>query len=132
MDLPLRAQKLISEYSKPVTRPNWRDGSYCNNTFKFCAANKYLHNIFLKYYNGLNSSLQKRYKSIEFVESIMDTVNIHGECIFNIYPYTTLVVYYNYYFILRQFKILKNAEMFLIRQLYNGSFNYDVEIEYWP
>jgi hypothetical protein len=24
MNLPIRAQKLISEYSKPVTRPDWR------------------------------------------------------------------------------------------------------------
>ena len=127
--LPIHAQKLISEYAKPVTRPDWRNGSYCNNTFKFCAANKYLHNIFLKYYNCSNGFTQQKYESIEFLESIMDSINTYGESIFTIYPYTTLVVYHNYYFMLRQFKILKNADTFLIRQLYYDS--YEVEVEFW-
>ena len=84
MDLPISAQKLISEYAKPLTRPDWRHGSYCNNAFKLCTANKYLHDIFLKYYNGLNSWLQHRYNSIELNESIIDTINIYGENIFKI------------------------------------------------
>ncbi len=128
-DLPISAQKLISEYAKPLTRPDWRDGSYCNNAFKLCASNKYLHNMFLKYYNGLNSCVQHRYNSIELNESIMDTINIYGENIFKIYPYTSLVVYYNYYFMLRHFKLLNNADTFLIRQLYYDS--YEVEVEFW-
>jgi hypothetical protein len=85
--------------------------------------------MFLKYYNGLNSCVQHRYNSIELNESIMDTINIYGENIFKIYPYTSLVVYYNYYFMLRHFKLLNNADTFLIRQLYYDS--YEVEVEFW-
>lgn len=130
MELPLSAKKLIREYSKPVTRPDWRNGSYCNNTFKFCATNKYLHNIFLKYYNCLNDYTQSKYNQIESVDSIMDTINIYGESIFNTYPYSTLLIYHNYYFILRRFKLLNDGGMFLIRQLYDGPDSYTTEVEY--
>jgi len=146
IELPLNVQQLIREYSKPVTRGDWRKGSATNEIFKFSCINKYLHDIYLKYYNGLNDYTQSKYNLIENTYTLPDDIINYGESIFNIYPYNTLVVYRNYYFILRHFSLLKNADTFLIRQLYNGQSihgpniygqsihgppTYDVEVEYW-
>lgn len=30
MELPIELQRIIKEYSMPLTRPDWRKGCYCN------------------------------------------------------------------------------------------------------
>jgi hypothetical protein len=30
MELPIELQMIIKEYSRPITRPDWREGCYCN------------------------------------------------------------------------------------------------------
>ena len=66
MTLPERAKKLISEYSKPITHPNWRDRSwicvgemyrqirrvkqnYPNKYYKCC-------NLYLNFYKNVHNS----------------------------------------------------------------------------
>jgi hypothetical protein len=50
MEFPEEIQRLINEYAKPITRPDWRKGSsiaHCNNHIKY-VGNGYLINILLK------------------------------------------------------------------------------------
>ena len=49
MKFPIEIERLINEYAKPMTRPNWRAGSYtvsCNNHIKYIG-NEYLANVLL-------------------------------------------------------------------------------------
>jgi hypothetical protein len=65
--LPLRAKKLISEYSKPVTRPDW--GTLCPLTFtRFyndIKRNRYRYKIFQNVYNYFISNIDTTYNHIE-------------------------------------------------------------------
>jgi hypothetical protein len=50
MEFPEEIQRLINEYAKPITRPDWRKGSSiakCNNHIKY-VGNGYLINVFYK------------------------------------------------------------------------------------
>jgi len=57
--LPLRAQKLISEYSKPVTRPDWRTvcplslRRYYIDIDRNKDVNKIYYNIYKLFTNGV-------------------------------------------------------------------------------
>lgn len=35
MELPIELQRLIKEFSMPLTRPDWRKGCYCNRQLFF-------------------------------------------------------------------------------------------------
>ena len=65
--LPLRVQKLISEYSKPITRPDW--GKLCPLTFtRFYTdikRNRNRYKIFQNVYNYFISNVDIRYNQIE-------------------------------------------------------------------
>lgn len=59
MEFPIEIQRLINEYAKPMTRVDWRNGSYisqdssCNNHIKYIA-NEYLANVLInEMTNGL-------------------------------------------------------------------------------
>lgn len=87
MELPLIAQKLISEYSKPLTRPDWRNGAIYNNSFKYSP----IMNETIKLY-------KRRYKGYSNYESISDLILDKGEIVFDLYPY--YIEYSNFYFYL--------------------------------
>lgn len=50
MNFPINVQNMINKYSKPMTKPDWRKGSFiakkCNNHIK-CISNGYCNNIAL-------------------------------------------------------------------------------------
>jgi hypothetical protein len=49
MKFSMNVERLINEYSKPMTKPDWRNGSsiaLCNNHIK-CIAGGYYNNILL-------------------------------------------------------------------------------------
>ena len=60
MLIPISAQKLISEYSKPLTRPDWR--TVCPLTFKRyytdIVRNRHTNKIFENVYSMFNSNIQ--------------------------------------------------------------------------
>ena len=76
--LPIRAQKLISEYSKPITRANWRKGSYCNSVFLYNNYNKILHKMVINWFR-INKIC---YKKLENHTSIIEDMQIYGEDLF--------------------------------------------------
>jgi hypothetical protein len=50
MEFPEELQRIINAYAKPITKGDWRKGSYtakCNNHIKYMG-NQYLVNILLK------------------------------------------------------------------------------------
>lgn len=56
MEFPIELQRLINEYAKPMTKPDWRNGSYtvsCNNHIKYIG-NGYVANVLINIMtNGL-------------------------------------------------------------------------------
>lgn len=86
--LPSKALRLISEYSKPVTRPDWKKGSPLSVIFKYSP-------IMIKTYN----ILAKRIPRYQEYDNLCDLIlNIGSERVFQMYPYT--MEYNNFYFYL--------------------------------
>ena len=60
MNIPNRVQKLISEYAKPVTRPDWR--TVCPLTFKRyytdIVRNRHTNKIFENIYCMFNANIE--------------------------------------------------------------------------
>lgn len=56
MEFPIEIERLINEFAKPMTRPDWRNGSYtvsCNNHIKYIG-NEYVANVLInEITNGL-------------------------------------------------------------------------------
>jgi hypothetical protein len=81
--LPLRAQKLISEYSKPVTRPDWR--TLCPLTFKRYYKdilrnrdrNKIYENVYW-YFVDYGEYEIKQYKLNHHISAIYSCINLYG------------------------------------------------------
>lgn len=112
MTLPLNAKALIGEYSKPVTRATWRQGSNCCASFKYSLEMTNLHQIFLKYLSKQNCD-----ESIRQHSSFTEDMHLYGEDIFEMSPHTTLLGYNNFYFMLRRYFMLKVTCLLSIRQL---------------
>lgn len=59
MKFPSELQRLINEFAKPMTRPDWRNGSYtvsCNNHIKYIGK-EYVANVLInEMTNGLYMS----------------------------------------------------------------------------
>jgi hypothetical protein len=110
MSLPSNVQALIGEYSKPVTRANWRQGSNCCASFKYSDEMTKLHQVFLKF-------LSKENESIRHHSSFTEDMHLYGEDIFEMSPHTTLLGHNNFYFMLRRYFMLNFTGMLSIRQL---------------
>lgn len=101
MILPQNAIKLITEYSKPITRPNWRKGSYCNNAYKYSDLMTYLHSTTL-----CLSAYKTHIHDIDYFilinnKSFSEDINQYGEIIFecysNLFPNSPKINnFYNY------------------------------------
>ena len=123
--LPIRAQKLISEYSKPITRANWRKGSYCNSVFLYNNYNKILHKMVINWFR-INKIC---YKKLENHTSIIEDMQIYGEDLFVNYVIDK-VIYNNYYFILRYFKLLNNSHCIYYNYIYNNVYDLYLYVEW--
>jgi hypothetical protein len=107
MILPQNAIKLIAEYSKPITRSNWRKGSYCNNAYKYSNLMTYLHTT------TLCLSAYKTYKIDYFIlinnKSFSEDINYYGEIIFecysNLFPNSPKID--NFYTYLKMHNLIK-------------------------
>ena len=117
MELPLRAQQLISEYSKPFTRPDWRQGSSCNFEFKNDLLLTNIHQRFFADYLSLSAKEKEEYKFIHCNRSFTQDLQQFGNKIFEILDYE--LPYNNFYFLLRRYGVLKNTNTLSIRHLYN-------------
>lgn len=91
MSLPLSAQFLISEYAKPITRPDWRKGSSCNSAFKFCP-------IMIQTHKYMHKKLKMLNIETEHNTSLADDIKMLGERLFIYYRYD--IEYDNFYFYL--------------------------------
>jgi len=107
MELPERAQKLISEYAKPITKGDWRNGSKCGHVFKKSKYMTELYKMYLKYYLLSNEYTQTDYGLIIYYDNLSDLLKIYGEKIYNLSPYKPYIMYNNFYYILRYFLYLK-------------------------
>ena len=86
--LPLKALKLISEYSKPVTRVDWKKGSPSAAIFKYSPIMMKTHDI-----------LARRITHYGEYDNLCDLIiNIGTDRVFQMYPYT--MEYNNFYFYL--------------------------------
>ena len=118
MSLPYRVQKLINEYAKPITRPNWRKGSKCGHIFKDSKLLKCLHVIYLENYKR---KLNKEYELIVQNSSFSEDLNLYGENIYKLSPNQSTLGYNNFYFILRRFKMIQNTNQFKISHIIEWS-----------
>jgi hypothetical protein len=86
--LPSKALRLISDYSKPVTRPDWKNGSLCAVIFKYSP-------IMVKTYY----MLVRRIPHYGEYDNLCDLIlNVGSDRVFQMYPYT--MEYNNFYFYL--------------------------------
>ena len=103
---PANVIALISEYSKPLTRPDWRKGSFCNNAYKNSRLMLYLHNTTL-----CLSNLTDRidYTILNKNKSFTEDMNNYGEIIFECYSnlYSTSPKIENFYFYLKTHNLIK-------------------------
>jgi hypothetical protein len=86
--LPSKALRLISEYSKPVTRPDWKKGSFCAVIFKYSP-------IMVKTYVMLIRTIPHYGEYDNLCDLIL---NIGSDKVFQMYPYA--MEYNNFYFYL--------------------------------
>jgi len=89
--LPYNVLCLIKEYSLPITRANWRQGSFCNNAFKFSS-------IMIKTHTNMIKTLKCINKECENNVSLADDIKLIGERLFLYYRYH--LEYDNFYFYL--------------------------------
>ena len=116
MALPANVLALISEYSKPITRPNWRDGSNCSYAFKYSHTMMDLHQTYLSYV--LESEyFYKKYELVRRHIAFPQDLQKYGEDIFEISPYRTELGTNNFYFIMKKRKLLKYTGLFQINNL---------------
>ena len=87
--LPSNVIKLIHEYSKPVTRPDWRKGSPLSNIFKYSP-------IMVKTHTFLSSRIQNACKKYDNLSDLI--VNLGSDKVFQMYEY--MFDYMNFYFYL--------------------------------
>lgn len=86
--LPQRALALIHDYSKPLTRPDWRNGSNCVGSFKY-------NPIMIETFDVL----QRRVTSYNNYLTLSDLIlHVGDEEVFGMYPY--YIHYNNFYFYL--------------------------------
>jgi hypothetical protein len=86
--LPQRALAIIRDYSKPLTRPDWRNGAIYNNLFKY-------HPIMIETFDVL----QRRVTSYNNYLTLSDLIlHVGDEEVFGMYPY--YIHYNNFYFYL--------------------------------
>ena len=114
--LPPNVQKLIHEYSKPITRANWRKGSSCNNAFKDTIILKNLHEIYKHYYFLV---IKDEYKLILNNNTFIEDVQLFGENIYNLIPCPSMLEYKNFYFVLRSYNVIKKTKYF---KFYNDNY----------
>jgi len=119
MELPLSAKALISEYAKPITRPDWRTGSHCCYTIKYSMEITNIHQRFLNYLFSSKEYFDK-YELVRRHSSFIQDMQTYGEDIFEISPYTSLRGPNNFYFLLKRYCILKHTGLFSVRQLFYG------------
>ena len=87
--LPSNVIKLIHEYSKPVTRPDWRKGSPLSNIFKYSP-------IMVKTHTFLSSRMPNACKKYDNLADLI--VNLGSDKVFQMYEY--MFDYMNFYFYL--------------------------------
>jgi len=116
MSLPPNVIALISEYSKPLTRPNWREGSNCCYSFKYDIVLTNLHQNFLSEVLG-SAYFCEKYEFVRRHSSFSQDLQKYGEDIYEVSPYRTELGTNNFYFIMKKWKVLKYTGMFQINNL---------------
>jgi hypothetical protein len=141
MELPIRVKQLISEYSKPLTRPDWKKGSACNSAFKNDNVMIYLHNrticlsLYKVYIKNINTDhIDFDYKELKKNKSFSEDIEQYGEMVFKLYSilFDDNPTYNNFYFFLKYdtIKKLRNTTTFKYTNILN-EYNevVDVKIE---
>ena len=141
MQLPIKALSLIREYSKPLSRTDWKKGSSCNIVFKNDNVMKYLHNrtICLSLYKINTKNINTDHIPFDYTElkknkSFSEDIEQYGEMVFKLYcilfnnPYP---IYSNFYFFLKyDARILRNTTIFKYTNIMNENNEIiDVKIE---
>ena len=125
--LPSNVLKLISEYSKPVTRPDWRKGSPLSNIFKYSP-------IMVKTHTFLKKVMPDACKKHDNLADLI--VNVGSDRVFQMYEY--MFDYTNFYFylicednsFLIKKPVLKKTGNFKIKRRYQNNRIQDVTFEF--
>ena len=109
VSLPQNALILIKEYSRPLTNPDWKNGSYCNNAYKYSNLMIYLHNTTLCYSNYKKYQTHIDYYVINKHKSFTEDMNEYGETIFDCYSnlFYTSPKTENFYHYIKMNKLIK-------------------------
>lgn len=107
MKFPKNVENLINEYAKPITRGNWRKGSYCNDAFKYSMCMEQLYNMYLKYYLCSNERTKNNFILLDQITNLSDNIKVYGEILYSLSPYKPYIIYNNFYFIMRYYAHLK-------------------------
>jgi hypothetical protein len=87
--LPLRAQKLISEFSKPLTRPEWKNGCLHAKLFKYSPAiidlTESFKNVSNYYYINFNDLFDDNFNHMLYTRPFNEIIQTYSELVFNIY-----------------------------------------------
>jgi hypothetical protein len=125
--LPQRAQKLISEYAKPITRGDWRKGSKCGNLFKNSEMNCCLHTVILLWL----SRIKVYNPTINNFNTIIEDIAHYGELVFILNKYQTKVLFYNnYYFMLQKMEYLNKSYCIHCINTYNNKDEFGPRVEW--
>jgi hypothetical protein len=125
--LPQRVQALINEYAKPITRPDWRKGSACNDAFKYSDLNIYLHQIVIDWM-GSSKTLNRL---LENNNSFIEDFKIYKDDIYLVHRYNTeRLVYDNYYFMLVNLSLLKKINSFYYIHIKDNSNHYYLNVNW--
>ena len=137
--LPKNVLDLIKEYFRPLTRPDWRQGSNCNNAFKNDNLMKYLHcrtislSLYKIYIKNINTDhILFDYKKLKKNKTFTEDIEQYGEMVFKLYCilFENVPIYNNFYFFLKyDEKILRNINKFKYTNIMIDNEIIDVKIE---
>jgi hypothetical protein len=89
MRLPINAQKLISEYAKPLTRPDWRNGTPHALIFKyspiFIDIRESFKNVSEYYKINYNDVFDDNFTYMLYTNPFNEIIQLYSESVFNIY-----------------------------------------------
>ncbi len=76
MKLPDDIVKIIREYSKPMTRPDWRKGCYYNKKYKCYGINYSFKYIVILMYRLYRYHILNIHDNMIYSELLMNTVHV--------------------------------------------------------
>ena len=118
MELPANVLSLISAYSKPVTRPDWKKGTPHADIFKYsdpledikiALVHKKMYYPYLNY----NTLFNTQFWTVLYNKTFNEVIKLYGEQVFNVFIAfdPNQMNFYRYCRLTAHLKILKNKKI---------------------